>query len=104
MRKCQIKESNIKQQRGNHEGKWKTPTTEEDADGNDDDDDDDDDDDNNNNDCQAGPSKLLLVIIKQGLVHGLEVSTDPRKFATRHPTCELYTQNHPSRSPNGRKF
>ena len=22
------------------------------------------------------------------LVHGLEVSTDPRKFAARHPTCE----------------
>ena len=68
MRKCQIKESNIKQQRGNHEGKWKTPTTEEDADGTNDDDDDDDDDndddnnDNINNDCQTGPSKSLLVM------------------------------------------
>jgi len=51
MRKCQTSETNMEQQRGNHEINWKTPITEEDTDGNvnDDDGDGDDDDDDNNN-------------------------------------------------------
>ena len=50
MRKCQTNETNMEQQRGNHGENWKTPTTEEDADGTNDDDDDDDDDDDGNDD------------------------------------------------------
>ena len=49
MRKCPPSETNIEQQRGNHERNWKTPITEEDTDGNVNDDDGDGDDDNNNN-------------------------------------------------------
>ena len=46
MRKFQTSETNMEQQRGNHEINWKTPITEEDTDGNVNDDDGDD---NNNN-------------------------------------------------------
>ena len=53
MGKCQTSETNMEQQRGNHERNWKTPTTEEDTDGNVNDDDGDDDDDDNNNDIKS---------------------------------------------------